>query len=75
MFSPFPQFAHLHSEFLHMREHLNVLLCDVVSGHGRKAGSDLLLHVQLPVVACYRHNKTTSTHQISTSTPACLKQS
>ena len=48
-----------------MCERLNVLLCDVVSGHGRKVGSGLLLHTQLPVVACYRHNNTTSTHQIA----------
>lgn len=48
-----------------MCERLNVLLCDVVSRHGRKVGSGLLLHSQLPVVACYRHNNKTSTHQIA----------
>lgn len=66
--------SHLHSEVLHMRERVDVLLCDMVSGHGSKVGSGLLLYVKLPVVACYRHNNTTSTYQISTSTPACLKQ-
>ncbi len=54
-----------------MHERLNVLLCDVVSGHGRKVGSGLLLNAQLPIVACYRHNNNTSD---SASAPARLKQ-
>lgn len=48
----FIAFSYLSSEFLDLCEGLDVLLCDVVSGHGRKVCLGLLLHVQLPVVAC-----------------------
>lgn len=48
----FIAFSYLSSEFLDSCEGLDVLLCDVVSGHGCKVCLGLLLHVQLPVVAC-----------------------
>lgn len=73
-FKVYSKFSNLGSKFLDMREGLNVFLCDMVSGHGHKVCLGLLLHMQLPVVACYRHNNTTSTHQTAHQHRSCLKQ-
>lgn len=56
------RFSHLHGDFLHVHERLDVLLRDVFPGHGCKAGSGLLFQAQLPAEACCGHSETTSTH-------------
>lgn len=50
---PDHQFPHLHGDFLHVHERLDVILRDVFSGHRSEAGSGLLLQVQRPAEACY----------------------